>query len=1154
MSINDSSIFKPRKTRKHALLTENENDLLNQKKTESNEDICISTFNKKNRTGRELTKNERYCLSKLPASLPLENTQNQFLSGFSDHKTNYSILITEKNVYVWYYQSTDTVPLYINFSSKEIFKTSVKLLAILVSSSNGSIYDPGILIIDSYLGHLKYYESIQHAPALGLINNELKMIIPLNTKKNEYITTSKNVEPAGVIIVTSLKRFFLVILKDNIGKPKLSYIELLTLSNIGIFSNLFFTNKDDYLSDNEYVTIESVRISNNGSRQEIFILDFFGNFEFITFNLLNVIGPPSVDKKLSYKHSLASILIKTLGKVFQLVLSKIRFFDMIVLPKSNELYLSLIYVEDSKKNKMIFLIVLKIDQTGILLCDIFKTLNCDLDFHFVHANKPKLFLPSPYKFLFVVFKNFIKMIDIDLQKFTSGNLTSENKLCWDDSIKLNSMVELLGYGYENQSSTTNPAIILITKDHGVLRLERFLDVTINRENGSLKVLKSHIEQAIFYYNTKEVDFDFMTKTSSENVVDAIQKINSELIKSTSPYLSNINPSLIDFLELKSKTFKNLIDFSKKNFEQHLFKIIPITIYYLEKVDMALNLWIDVNNGEHHLQKKKKLFQIIKNLLPFQSEKDYDVIINFFKYENKSINKVFSDYIDFLCFNSEIDFSPVNLIIKTFYDGIYLTKKKYNQKFSFLSEFKFWNFDFNLIKKIDEIFTNESRIIGPQDSVDSKDNLIKICEILYYLTNHAINYMKKHDLNNNELKKYIEFYASRKYIWFKTLSKLNLMNKAISIAENHNDFFSICEILEIKKSKVIGRYGVDSFEYDELKKKYQYYFDNFKDEFSTCLYNYYIKTEKIYSLIFNYQEYKNNLETFFRKNKQETCHVSWIYYAYRNDFFTAFNTIISHIHQDSNEKIEVNELKHSFAKLFYIENNNVEKNVQKHLSENHLHEIEFNLENLRIQMKVYQSLKNDNNDIRKIEDIHNPLVAFADFKKIILPFYSTFLDKKTLNYCDLVNFITLINPKLNSSLFYDALQIASKVKNEVENIRLTKIILLRLLTLGDDWSFLNKSNLYSTKDYIIENIITKTNLYDFFLRSDNVIVLKNHLNDLLTLQEIDSHSKKDSTYSDLDKKLLLILRDYKVNYNLNGWLDHITKKTSATKDSILINVP
>lgn len=161
-------------------------------------------------SAEELTKNKFYCVSRLPG-LPSVFKTTSFFNAYSDSESNYAVVVSDESIYVWCYKSIDTSPLSIHFPiDKSLFELPV---AILTRPSSGTDQDPGLLMVDSITGLIKFYESVQHAPTLGLINDK-SLKLQMNLQPNEHITLVENVEPAGIAVATSLQRCILISLRD----------------------------------------------------------------------------------------------------------------------------------------------------------------------------------------------------------------------------------------------------------------------------------------------------------------------------------------------------------------------------------------------------------------------------------------------------------------------------------------------------------------------------------------------------------------------------------------------------------------------------------------------------------------------------------------------------------------------------------------------------------------------------------------------------------------------------------------------------------------------------------------------------------------------------------------------------------------------------
>lgn len=266
-----------------------------------------SFFNTTAFAGWELTKNDKYCVSRLPA-LPvlLESTMDAdgadeiIFNGYADHATKFALVVGSKAINVWPYRSTDTSPLTFEFPLGDA-QSQELTLAILTRPSGPVTMDPGLVIIETIQGRVRFYESVQHAPALGIINSA-NIETRVDLKNGEYITLAENVEPAGIVVATNFKRVVLVSLRDVQGSPSLSTVELTgPLRALRLFS--FLSSKTGAEAGDEIVNIRLG--GSNGNEQEIIVQDAKGTYKKFYCNLAN--ARAFVDHKKTLHYNLTPI-------------------------------------------------------------------------------------------------------------------------------------------------------------------------------------------------------------------------------------------------------------------------------------------------------------------------------------------------------------------------------------------------------------------------------------------------------------------------------------------------------------------------------------------------------------------------------------------------------------------------------------------------------------------------------------------------------------------------------------------------------------------------------------------------------------------------------------------------------------------------------
>ncbi|RCK55430.1 hypothetical protein Cantr_04121 [Candida viswanathii] len=958
-------------------------------------------------TTHELTKNEHYCVSSLPALPSVFKTQSStFSNAYSDSESKYSLVINATLIYVWSYKSTDATPLSIEFP---IDAAKFQLpMAILTRPASGTGQDPGLVMLDSVSGLVKFYESVQHAPTLGLINDKsLEVKLPL--RKGEYVMLAENVEPAGIVVATSLRRCLVVSLRDFKSKPLLGCVEL--LNNEGFFLRLLFRAESDgggALRNDEIVAIRSGKVSNHGTSQEIVVLDSAGGFHLYTYNLFSANGSPYVDKKKSFKQYISIDSNEYPGMLQQ----EAEFLD--VWPIDNEShYLALTQIQGD-----LYLITLKIDKSGSLPIGSHKLKTAPSS----STNKPKLYLPHPQKTAFVIIDNSVILTDLNTSyiKDASKKL-NYYKPRWEDIIRFKSAVELIGSGYENQSANSNPAVILITKNFGVIRVEKFPESQTDEVMDPLAVVKSHIEQAIFYSDIQEIDFDLTQRFESETITKAIQLIIEEVLNSTSPYLPKTLPSISDLTSLKVKLYKKLIEYVERNgFNKN---IIPPIVENLEKSEVAFQMWniIDQDNS---------LKKVLLSQIPD--------VRDFFTHKVSDINQILTNFVETLM---QQNLPVLQLIVNTLYQGIYLNDIHY----IYNDLAKSWIFESNLIMRAEEIFIREF----VKSDNNKQEDALKLVEVLYYFVNEAITYMKAtagdDDDSNMQLRDYQGWYNKQKSDWIGVLLKFDLVQNATEIAEKYNDFASLARILDTEKTN--KKIPLDQLDYAK-------YFEKFGYAFASCVYDHYLDTDDIHSLLLDFINYKPYLLRYFQENPQKTSSVSWIRNLLDSQFNLASNALIVSAQESKpTGDLHNQHIKYSISKLSAIAANN----------EDNLNDVNAELLIIKYQRLVRGALSETGRveAIQKdtfIKSYVNPDIRREFVNAVVDQYYDKLTKNVQLSAGEIVNLLTSLKSSiLDKQSFGYAYKVAQSILNQSVGNYYASLVLVRLLTIGDDAEVYSQAN-------------------------------------------------------------------------------------------------
>ncbi|CAK9435793.1 uncharacterized protein LODBEIA_P04760 [Lodderomyces beijingensis] len=934
----------------------------------------------------ELTKNKYYCVSKLPGVPNIFKSQ-LFANAYSDSESNFSLVINDESIYVWSYKSADVSPFSIHFP---IDKSKFQLpMAILTRPSSGAGQDPGLVILDSVTGLIKFYESVQHAPTLGLINDK-SWESQISLHEGEYITLAENLEPAGVAVATSMQRCILISLRDFKSKPHLSTLEILK-PNGGIFARFFKP------SESEIVAIRSGEVTEHGTVQQILILDSVGTLHSICYILLSASTAPYVDKRNSFKQNLY------IDNAYPGSSNAARFLDIWPLEQKN--YFLTLCESDGK----LLLATLGADKSGVLFFGSHQLKSVKQ-----LPKNPKLFLPKPGKTAFVIVDTSIIMTDINTSYIESKSTFAYYSARWEDIIRLKPSTTIIGYGYENQSPISNPAIILLTKEFGVLRVERFQQEVSSEEiNDPVVVVKSHIEQAIFYSNADEINFDLTPQRFDDRstIQEAVEQIMKQVLSSTSPYLPSTLPSIADLTELKVGIFKAFINYCQRNFPD-LNVVAPI-VENLEKTNCALNLLKYIN--AHPLYKS-------------EFEKLQPNIREFFAHDIENIGEVLTAYLKALAKESK----PVApLIVTTLYDGVYLNSIEYpSNSFSSLS----WIYDTSIIEDVENYFTRDF----VEGNCKDKREAHRIVQVLYYFGSKRLQYLKDQGSDDEEAHEYESSLKAGNYQRISVLIELNLDDEAIEIAERFQDYSALARILDTESDRV----PIESLNYVQ-------YFNEFGYPFAAAVYEHYLKDDKIQNLLLNFTNFKPYLLRYFDENPQQTAEVSWIRYLLDSNYTKAADALGTAVSSDVlNIDNQLTQL--SVMKLSGVaggSNNNNNKSIKS---------IDDELLKIRYQILVRDVVARDGRieavkESSFIDNCINPKINKQDARETVRGYYNQFTQNMKLSVQHLIDLLVTIDPKQVKNLSYVyALQVANTVASKESRELYSSEIILWLLTLGSSY--------------------------------------------------------------------------------------------------------
>lgn len=1070
----------------------------------------------------ELTKNDKYCVSRLPALPPILSNDHMsdssgLLNGYADGKTEFALVVSERSINVWPYNSSDDTPISFEFPLGESNQDALQL-AILTRSSPGTSLDPGLVIINSLTGHVRFYESVQHAPALGMINSKsIETTLSILSSLGEYITLAENVEPAGIVVATSWKRVVLIILRDHKGAPKLSSLELTKPSTSSRLFSGWIGSHDDELTD-EIVSLKSGVTSSHGT-QEIIVQDASGTFKKYVYQASST-GTPIINYKKTLLYRLASSLENVIDGFFPGAVLDAKFLDLWPAFCSSsesstiDLYIALVCVKSSlqsTKEERLALVTMQINESGVMIIGSHQLPKNESSHNLSLVSKPKLFIPKPGASAFVVIGNTVILCDLKSEAPKTTEFVYY-KPKWEDSIKFKPSLQVIGCGYEDKvRDEENAALLFITSEFGVVRIERFensyLDNNVAEDDATnpVNLVKSHIQQAIYFSDSSFVDFNIGSNYPDEVITEAVNAVTAEIMQFSSPYLPTYFSSTRDSFALRLKLLHELIAFVKANFHNSWFDLYPKIIDVLEKIECALNLWnmLDLEDAE-----AKTLKSNVKKILAecgfASSQSGSDVLRSYFEKDVSSILEVLTNLIEN---NVGASLPPkflLKLLLVTLHDSVYTNELKYIAPNVSIAPRKLWIFNSNLIVKAEELISRTYCTEEYIQKSSSRDEFVKFTATLYYLISSAVIYM---DFTNDEqLQEYQSWFEHRRSDWMRALLNNGLLREALEIAERYKDFSSVARVLEKERELSSPEFILD---------KIALYMSEYGYAFASKLFEFRIEQDQIQRLLLEFGDFNDYLNKFFEENPIQTGTFSWIHYLRSKNFDKASQALVTMAARKDLENQPNREFGFSMAKLSAIAAEADGSSIENSFAlEELVIDAESNLVVIRIQNKTYNYISQFMQDKKEIITLDYFLDNFANQKiqksKIaedIEPFFQRFVDQKALSKKQLAILLSSINPISQlSTVFADALIVAALITNDSEFRAVAGLVWAKLLVKTDDWSTLTatgdntdevnkikirESVLYKTLQEVIGNsdILSALNiiLRDHMVASDSEIV-------------------------------------------------------------------
>lgn len=836
----------------------------------------------------ELTKNAKYCVSKLPAIPPVLRNHPGVLSGSTDQHTCYSLVISERGAHVWDYSVPDRVPNIFFFPPPPSDRPStLPLLGRLVSPIAGS-KEPGLVIIAPDTGAVCYWEGVGGAIANDLLHKKKNISHIVKLYASEKIEVIENVEPAGIVATTSSGRFILITFRDSTGKPLL-HSETMRGTGTSFLASLKGA-VSLASSRRNVVSIRSGKSSGRDERQAILITD--------QGNLLIWECFRTGQARLLYEENLHDVMLNGISALYPHASETFRVHDVEYHEQEGFIYVITSFVNNSTVSEVFYILfTLNMEQDALQVVSThrFQTYTSE------SSCQPRLFLPKPYETLFVLFSQAVVLID-SLPDRSSSELGLSRR--WEDIITFLDDVEAFAFGKEDAIESNNKVIrhsgvIAMTKGSGVLRIERFKDEPVDEPRSQRlepELAKTRIEQAVFYgfKNGSSNPLSFEARKEfqfrPEILENAFLEVSKEILSSTSPYLPPILPSLTEHLSLRWDYMEHLINYLRSNFPDTLSKETRLKLMAnMEKLFAARDLWAEYDKLITLSPDKDHVLSAVVSGTDVKASQDNDLLRVWFINHVNNLQELLVQVAKFGNKGSHSleTIDEINsVLLIALPQGALRIREPLAQNVLDLSENDYtlvplWTATTELIGAYESQYAITSKKLTALKSQEPffdtlSTQLVSIVSTLCELYSECIRWCAAEgsDSSKREGLDLTQAYKERRGGWLRSLVNCGHKIDARRIAEVYQIYRTLVEILvedlRMEQSSSNGNPVVAI----GLVEKLREYIQSFGFDFAKVLYQYYIETKQLKSLLKQFPEFNEYLEKFFASGNYGR--ISWIH--------------------------------------------------------------------------------------------------------------------------------------------------------------------------------------------------------------------------------------------------------------------------------------
>lgn len=1055
-----------------------------------------------------LTENEVYSVTRMSTTLPSNQLSLSKYNGFIETTLQKALLCDKDNIFIWNYDSEQRsspsirIPLH-DESEASLNQPPICLLTnpLAVSESTESSETDsvtnvnencGVCIIEKDTGRITYYEDVESIKNLyPQLSKAMSHTLDLNLSKNEYITKVLNLEPAGIIVATSLGAVHFITIRDNIGKPKISLKQTLIKAHKGLLSQ-FFTSSQQTTNDTEnshsIVSLKKGPLMGKGERL-LYITTKCGDFQVWqlgvsskTFKRINV--------------NVFNKILESLQDLYPFAYGSLKLIDSHpLLSDTMNVQLFLSTISDNSNTFYIISTIIFDEQFNNFT--IFSTYRLNTINSSLHNDQsiPRLLIPSSLEktdrsiaSVFVLFDNCLVITQISSKLDSSFTLKKK----WEDIISFNDEIDIIGFGFNVNS------LYLISKEVGGI-----MKITLKNSEGSIigsqdleetRFVKSHVEQATYFSNTSlgnPVEFNLPSGISLDREVieHDLMLCNNEIFDSTSQFIPKVSSNLEQHLNSRINYYKNFLRYIELNFNNNISPNCKLQLVEnFETVNCALKFL-------HKLDKKDtvndKLNNIWLSVLSKHNIKLEDLIINQLK-RFPSLFIEFLKAVDFRTESNEYKSRLINLLISCFYEAILEDGERtvrydmFNLDPLEVNDDKLpWYINFEVLSFLNTLFFNYKFSIKPEHptSTEKKEQFLTLLKILYYFFNQIKLWRMQHPdkfVEEQILSQISKLYTDSHAAWNDVLCELNYKEQSIRITDFYQDFESLVQTLETLEGQ---------------EQLYAQFFEKYDYEFASNLFRYYIANNKLSKLFYQFPEQHHQLVRFFQENIDEYREISWIQdildtnYSKASDDLLKLNLL--------GKPIAKNQIYLNIAKLSgLVDESNI--NVES------LDEIQSRLDLLDGEVYLKDQIKINGKKL-------NPRYESTFFKTIFDEINKSLEKNLTLPFNQIIDQYTLVN---DPDFFFSAVKLTAFNSKSLEyEVKKFLIATLWRRAILSDAYIMNHTDTSNITESVLYRVLTEFFNQDLFLSDLPLPSMRLVTNAFIITDEYLEHTYGDFALTD-----------------------------------------